>query len=352
MRAPVASLRLGRILRLLILALGFLAAKGEGAAAQWKASPLSYGPFHGAAASASLPGLNVELFCEMVRPDATEAELATHGMATEPGRLSFMMTAAPFHAEPFDGQQIPIDLAIDGQTWRAAFSLVRSEEVVRLSVGYDDSLVAALRNGSVLSVATLQGWRRIPLSGSRAAIDFVLATCRALEAPGGGATGSVAPGAGTAPGLSADWLLARAAAACAEFGSAPPEIEPGFLRQTEIDGDGAPDFLVDWSKLTCGGAGFSLSDRQGAGSCAALGCGLDVWASSLGTARPAASTQGFRFAPVTTDGRTELYVIGNGLPCAAPAEEFACATRWSWSGGALLPTGEPVTLAAFRRLTG
>lgn len=151
--------------------------------------------------------------------------------------------------------------------------------------------------------------------------------------------------------LSADWLLARAAQSCAAYSPEPPAIAPGFLQDADIDGDGASDYLVDWSKVLCGG-GFGRAALQGAGSCAALGCALDVWVSSLGTAQPAASTQGFQLVPVTTDGRTELYVIGNGLPCAAPAEEFACATRWGWTGGALQPTGEPVTLAAFRRLTG
>ncbi|TCO74087.1 hypothetical protein [Rhodovulum euryhalinum] len=114
-------------------------------------------------------------------------------------------------------------------------------------------------DGGPLGAATF------PLDGAAAAIDRVLAGCAATAraAPAG-----AAPDAAT---LTLAFVQGRIAEACPSGGS----FGRGALVQTDIDGDGLNDYLVDWGEVSCPPMG------RGAGFCGAALCTIDVYASSI-----------------------------------------------------------------------
>ena len=115
-------------------------------------------------------------------------------------------------------------------------------------------------------------------------------------------------------------------AACRERGGTPLR-QPGFETVRDLNGDGRPDYLIDFRALRCrqpGGGATTGGDRCGeAGDCA-----LHVYVS----------------VPAGGHARTNAFMArGWSLPAGAPATllvqegdcaDEACARRHVWDGAA------------------
>lgn len=94
------------------------------------------------------------------------------------------------------------------------------------------------------------------------------------------------------------------------------------VQSADFDGDGAGDFIVNWSDITCRGP---IGARP---FCGAANCQIDIFMSSLGYA-PAPSFLGISTQVVTLpDGRAGFMLGGTPFVCA----DGFCDRPWVWTG--------------------
>jgi hypothetical protein len=134
-----------------------------------------------------------------------------------------------------------------------------------------EALLEALRTGQVASVSieAAEGRRdyELALSGSREAIDRALGACSSLapEHVTDGQPGQAPPG--RASDDPAGEAIAENEAFCA---GGAATVEPGLVRQADVDADGVNDVLIDWVGLTCDGS---------RAFCGSGGCTHEIWLS-------------------------------------------------------------------------
>lgn len=94
------------------------------------------------------------------------------------------------------------------------------------------------------------------------------------------------------------------------------------VQSADFDGDGAGDFILNWSDITCRGP---LGARP---FCGAANCQIDIFMSSLGYAA-APSFLGISTQVVTLpDGRAGFMLSGTSFVCA----DGYCDRPWVWTG--------------------
>lgn len=237
---------MGRMMAALVVALGVA---GPAAAQEWSA-----------------PGGSAEGHASICLPGEGTPQVFTS--------LCLSVGCAPGEAASFglSLQQVPlppatrVTISVDG---RVAADFVLPVEpgnaggAVPLE-GQED-LLAALRSGEAarLRIGAVAGWREyeVPLSGARAAIDAALAACPVAQAQGN--LGQVPPGSASENPV-AD-ALADNESACA---GGVTGVEPGLVRQEDVDGDGTNDVIIDFQGLTCDGSRLF---------CGTGGCTQEIW---------------------------------------------------------------------------
>lgn len=252
-------------------------------------------------------------------------------------------------------------IEIDGSGFPATFLPDPEWEAFRTEVAIDAPVIAAMRSGSRLVMKGPSATEQpVSLKGSSAKIAAVTDFCRTnfpldgegavtpraaptqvAVTPGGNTYVATASAAASPLPFAGDGGKAHAAEVCASRGLGAPTISEGFVREVSIDGDGAPDYVVDWSAVTCGGPG-----GIGAGDCGALGCGFDVWISASGQMEePTATLQGYAVQVRNLgDGHGEVALVGNGQLCRAPETDYRCVARMGWDGVGLVPLAKPTPL--------
>ncbi len=215
-----------------------------------------------------------------------------------------------------DTRQGRVGISVDGQDYSRQATFVPHGHISWWRIAPGDGLLDAVRAGNTVTVDSEFSTGPFPfrLRGSSAAIGEVLAIC------GEGA----GPTTTAAPGLTAAVPEARIREACrgAYTGA-------GAIVQTEIDGDGKPDFLLDWSSVTCA----DRSVGRGGGYCGAQMCSIDVYASS--TYDPGGWPQSTLALSYTlpapgADHALSTTVTGGSCPIAQ-----LCRRHWGWTGGKL-----------------
>ncbi len=128
-----------------------------------------------------------------------------------------------------------------------------------------EDLLEALRLGhsARISIRTIEGWRdyEVRLSGAREAIDTALATCPVSLS--GRDLGQAA--AGRTSENPATEAIVNNELHCIDGVAA---VEPGFVQQADVDGDGINDVLIDYLGLTCDGSRLF---------CGTGGCTQEIW---------------------------------------------------------------------------
>ena len=110
---------------------------------------------------------------------------------------------------------------------------------------------------------------------------------------------------------------------------------PDYLIETEIDGDGVPDVVLDWGGISCPGS----VPRP---NCGAAYCSIDVFLSTRPGPMPAESVLGIGVrAEPGLSGRSDLVTQVTAGSCPKSTRPVVCEQVWRWSGISLdpLPTG-------------
>lgn len=186
-----------------------------------------------------------------------------------------------------------------------------------VALKWDDGLFKALNGAETVILAPGQekAWQ-FPVTRIGQALGALRRGCEsdwaaAQPAPAKGAVQTVI----TVPPQVAD----RVTIGC----SGPAPLTPEALQAGDLDRDGAPDFVLDWGRITCPGP----SPRP---MCGAANCTHDVFLSSRGYGRPV-EYLGTVLAIITLpDGTLGLARRGSFSLCGANGE--FCAAPVAWDG--------------------
>ncbi len=102
-------------------------------------------------------------------------------------------------------------------------------------------------------------------------------------------------------------------------------IAPGALQAGDLDGDGAPDVVLNWREVTCAGQSFN-------GFCGAANCSIDVFMSTRGYVQPVQMLGLSAGIGPHRTGRLALAISGTYGLCG----ETGCDDPWVWNGATLV----------------
>lgn len=126
--------------------------------------------------------------------------------------------------------------------------------------------------------------------------------------------------------------IARVRAEIRDICGGRATFRPGFQRTVDFNGDGRPDYLLDYSQSECVG-GMSTN-----AFCGSAGCTLDILISSGGGYRQVygSNVQGWSLA--RAGGRTVLVLSLHGSACGRSGH-MGCQRRLIWNGDAFVAAG-------------
>jgi hypothetical protein len=109
-------------------------------------------------------------------------------------------------------------------------------------------------------------------------------------------------------------------------------FKPGFQRTADFNGDGRPDYLLDYGESECVG-GMSTNPF-----CGSAGCTLDILMSNGGGYRQAygSNVQGWSLAQA--GGRSVLVLSLHGSACGRSGH-MGCQRRLVWNGDKFVAAG-------------
>ncbi|WP_102107929.1 hypothetical protein [Oceaniglobus roseus] len=206
------------------------------------------------------------------------------------------------------------------------------DEAWQVALSMGDPMLAALRSASrlVMQVGTEAAWE-IPVAGLGAALDAAQAYCGAAwvaagEAPPPGiAAPPAAPPALPSPQGGAFALPSQIQAHADAKCEGRATISPDALQAGDLDGDGAPDVVMDWGGVQCAGRTSRLF-------CGAANCSLDVFASSRGYGDPIHMLGTALTFVALPSGGLGLKLDGTYSICG----ETDCDAPFVWSGNRLV----------------
>ena len=123
------------------------------------------------------------------------------------------------------------------------------------------------------------------------------------------------------PDLAPDAILAHLSGQC----SAGYDIDTGHVQSADIDGDGAPDFVLNWAGMQCGSVEF------GEVGCGAGNCLIDVFLSARGYAPPEQMLGAMADVVLDAQGGVGLLLSGTPFVCA----DGFCDSPFYWNGSTL-----------------
>ena len=117
-------------------------------------------------------------------------------------------------------------------------------------------------------------------------------------------------------------------AAC---GSREPQIDMGFLTSLDVNGDGIPDYVLNYQNFRCG-------DRQG--FCGSRGCLLQIFVSKNGKFEKVIDEDVWSVDINRGRGRPSL-VLGLHGPACEQRVDVLCKATFVWNGSKFVRTGRP-----------
>jgi hypothetical protein len=107
-------------------------------------------------------------------------------------------------------------------------------------------------------------------------------------------------------------------------------LNEGYALRANLDGDGAPDYVIAWDAITCAGP----VPRP---YCGASQCAVDLFVSSA--FRPGARPETIYAAAVSIGpgpgGLDVLQLAGRLANCREPDAPTDCIFHWAWRNGTL-----------------
>src|SRR5919206_1061125 len=115
-------------------------------------------------------------------------------------------------------------------------------------------------------------------------------------------------------------------------GSRKPQIDSGFLTSLDVNGDGIPDYVLNYENFRCGGV---------RSFCGSRGCLLQIFASTTdGKFEKAIDEDVWRVDVNRGKGRPSLILGLHGSACGQPGEVL-CKVTFVWNGTKFVKTGRP-----------
>ena len=115
-------------------------------------------------------------------------------------------------------------------------------------------------------------------------------------------------------------------------GSREPQIELGFLTSVDVNGDGIPDYVLNYANFRCG-------EMQN--FCGPRGCLLQIFVSSKeGKFRKVIDEDVWCMDVNRGKGRPSLVLGLHGPACGQPVEVL-CRVTFVWNGTTFVRTGRP-----------
>ena len=115
-------------------------------------------------------------------------------------------------------------------------------------------------------------------------------------------------------------------------GSRKPQIDSGFLTSLDVNGDGIPDYVLNYENFRCGGV---------RSFCGSRGCLLQIFASTKdGKFEKVINEDVWRVDINRGKGRPSLILGLHGPACEQP-REVRCKVTFVWSGTKFVKTGRP-----------
>lgn len=112
----------------------------------------------------------------------------------------------------------------------------------------------------------------------------------------------------------------------------PSTLRPDFLKRQDVNGDGVPDFILNFGAVRCG------DDGESAEACSAEGCAMQILASSNGTFVEVFDMEVHELAFRNLDGRPAI-LIDDHKPKCGEAAEPPCGPILYWNGTEFSLTG-------------
>lgn len=107
-------------------------------------------------------------------------------------------------------------------------------------------------------------------------------------------------------------------------------FKPGFRRTADFNGDGRPDYLLDYGESEC--VGGTMTNPF----CGSAGCTLDILVSDGGGYRQAFGDNVRGWSLATAGGRSVLVLSLHGGACGRSGH-MECQRRLGWSSGKFVP---------------
>ncbi len=223
-----------------------------------------------------------------------------------------------------DSYEATLIISIDGRDYSRVATFIPDDTGNIWRMEPSDGLLDALRKGStaVARSEMVDGAISFSLRGSSAAIGQVVSIC------GDGSQVTRAVGSETQATRSSDGLSAaaenRVRMACQGSYSGD-----GLIVEANVDGDGSPDFLIDWEKVSC----TSTAVGRGGGNCGMQMCSIDVYASTVyepGGWPQAILAYSYELAEAGDEHVMSTTVSGASCPIT-----HRCTRYWGWNGSEL-----------------
>ena len=115
-------------------------------------------------------------------------------------------------------------------------------------------------------------------------------------------------------------------------GSRKPQIDSGFLTSLDVNGDGIPDYVLNYENFRCGDV---------RSFCRSGGCLLQIFASTKnGKFEKVINEDVWRVDINRGKGRPSLVLGLHGSACEQP-REVRCKVTFVWSGTKFVKVGRP-----------
>ena len=108
-------------------------------------------------------------------------------------------------------------------------------------------------------------------------------------------------------------------------------FKPGFQKQIEINGDGRPDYVLDYGQADCVGGSSAMNSY-----CGSAGCTVDILVSGPSGYRQGWGSNLRGWSVEQAGGAPVLVVDLHGSACGKSGAE-ACRKRFTWNGSKFVP---------------
>ncbi len=214
-----------------------------------------------------------------------------------------------------------------------AISFSELESVWSVNVGLSDPLIGAMQRATEIIVGPSAGTHHsVDASGLNEALSTATAFCVSEYARlGHPVPAALLPFAVEgSQERGGDTIADLAEAAVEQACSGGMRVEPGHILVGNIDGDLAPDAVIDWRKITC-------TNGHPQPFCGASTCAADVYLSrKYGLVQRPESLLALGVSLIPLNNGTQGVKVGGSLGvCNAAGRGNACDFIWYWNGSEL-----------------